>query len=405
MRNEFYETFYIIHALLIPLTLAFSALHFPPIGWWCWASLTLWIVERVWRLARFVRVNGIIRSTKGRTNLLYIASVNGETPGWKQPPAFESNVQRRRGISPGRFRDESAASETSEQRLISPTDTQGSDIASTRPRPFSIGQDTINSFRTGSSVELMSRTASPDIRTSQYSQHGLVPFSSMTGGHVPSPSQPTMIASSSRRTYMPPPGYAHATLLPGRTIRLRFIPPHHFSWAPGQHVLLSVPSVSKFSSHPFTIASVCDEEASSDEGRELVILVRARNGFTKHLWSHIERLEESGQVGDAPSSNFSSPNRGVLLRTFIDGPFGSSIRARWTSYSTVLVIAGGSGVSFAVAVLEYACMCMAGRSGKQLGGKPGSWGHNAISQIDRVRFVWIVREFCESLRIHDAEVA
>ena len=77
---------------------------------------------------------------------------------------------------------------------------------------------------------------------------------------------------------------------------------------------------------------------------------------------------------------------------YVDGPFGSSSRARWGSHSTVLLVAGGSGVSFGISVLEYVCLCIAGRDGEQLGGRSSGWGRRGFLTT-RVRFVWLVREF------------
>lgn len=195
--------------------------------------------------------------------------------------------------------------------------------------------------------------------------------------------------------YVPPPGYAHAELLSGRTIRLRFISPGFLSWAPGQHVLINIPFVSRCTSHPFTIASVCDE-CGSDADRAMVILVRAKNGWTKDLWDTVVNLVNHGQKhphSEHPIDGAEMPARGVLMRMYVDGPFGSAIRARWGTHSTVLVIAGGSGVSFGLSILQYVCMCLAGRDGRQLGGRPGGWGKKGFV-TSRVRFVWLVREFC-----------
>ncbi|RPD70283.1 hypothetical protein L226DRAFT_616325 [Lentinus tigrinus ALCF2SS1-7] len=86
------------------------------------------------------------------------------------------------------------------------------------------------------------------------------------------------------------------------------------------------------------------------------------------------------------------PSRGVLLRACVHGPYGSSVRASWGSYSTVLIVAGGSGVSYALSVLQYICLCLAGRNGRFLGGQSGGYGHPNF-KTTRVRFVWLVREF------------
>ncbi len=62
------------------------------------------------------------------------------------------------------------------------------------------------------------------------------------------------------------------------------------------------------------------------------------------------------------------------MRGFIDGPFGPAARAQCGDHLTVLLVAGGSGVRFALSVLENICMCMAGRDGRKLGGQPDGWG-------------------------------
>jgi hypothetical protein len=84
---------------------------------------------------------------------------------------------------------------------------------------------------------------------------------------------------------------------------------------------------------------------------------------------------------------------GIFLRAYVDGPFGSSIRARWGNYATVLIVVGGTGSSFGVSILEYLSLCLAGRDGQTLGGRPGGWGHKGF-KTTRVRFIWLIREFC-----------
>jgi hypothetical protein len=192
-----------------------------------------------------------------------------------------------------------------------------------------------------------------------------------------------------------PPGYAHAELLSGATVRLTFISPGCVSWAPGQHFLISIPSISRTTSHPFTVASVCDEQAPEKNGRAIIFLIRCKNGWTRRLWEYVGTNCSSG---DYPSDGTFSPGntmprKGTLLKTFIDGPFGSTIRTCWGSHSTILIIVGGSGASFGLSLLEYACLCLSGRDGKHLGGKPGMRGQGFSTQ--RIRFVWLIREYGE----------
>jgi len=149
---------------------------------------------------------------------------------------------------------------------------------------------------------------------------------------------------------------------------------------------------------------VHDYESPTDEGRLIVMLIRARNGWTQDLWNFVARMTADQSHGDL-SAPGDLPKRGVLLRAYVDGPFGSSIRARWGAYSTVLIIAGGSGVSFGLSVLQYICMCLSGRDGKSLGGRPGGWGKKSF-QTQRVRFVWLIREYgrCDSDNLQSSDV-
>lgn len=201
-------------------------------------------------------------------------------------------------------------------------------------------------------------------------------------------------ASMAGLGYCPPPGYAHAELMPGKTVRVRIVTAGFLSWAPGQHFLVHLPAVSRFTSHPFTVASVCDWQAPQTSARALVFFIRAKKGWTKDLWDTVCRLTGRG-LKYPPGERIPAcplPQKGVLMRAFVDGPFGSAARARWGEHSSVLLMAGGSGVSFALSILQYVCMCMAGRDGKELGGRPGGYGKPGF-KIRRVRFVWIVREF------------
>lgn len=196
-------------------------------------------------------------------------------------------------------------------------------------------------------------------------------------------------------TFIPPAGYGHAELLPGKTIRLAILTPECRPWAPGQHFLLSIPSINKFTSHPFTVGSVCDQQSSNPSGRILIFFIRAKAGWTKTLWDTVVALSVRDKFhcdGEEPPEGTYPPSRGVLLRTFVEGPFGSVARTDWIEYSTVLLVAGGSGVSFGLSVLVYLCLCLSGRASHSLGGSS-----KPFSRVSRVRFVWLAREFCTSL--------
>lgn len=201
-------------------------------------------------------------------------------------------------------------------------------------------------------------------------------------------------------------------MLPGRTVRLRLTTPGYQTWAPGQHFLVSIPALSRIDAHPFSVASVCDEQAAlhvaapgdEDEGsesggdlraqignggREMILLIRAKKEWTKRLWELVSSLQ--------PKVDPYSSTPGALVRVLVDGPYGSAARVRWGAYSGVLIVAGGSGAAFGLSILEFICLCLAGRDGRFLGGHPGGWGVGPQGRgrwvCKRVRFVWVVREF------------
>lgn len=319
IRRHHYEAFYFLHILFVPLTLVMSALHHPPLAWWCWAALALWVGERSYRFTWWLNTNGFLGGTQA---------------------AELSNAGKK--------------------------------------HPSQVKPDTLPMHALGQAHAV-----------------GKLPTLPRIDPNATAPAAMTGIA------YSPPPGYVHAELLPGKTVRVRIVTPGFLSWAPGQHFLINIPAISSFTSHPFTVASVCDAQSPHSSGRELVFFIRAKKGWTKDLWDTVAGLTARGMKhpkDETLPAQYRMPQKGVLMRAYVDGPFGSAARAKWGEHSTVLLMAGGSGVSFALSILEYMCMCMAGRDGRELGGRPGGYGKPNF-KTRRVRFVWIVREFSESCSI------
>ena len=357
IRTKYYEVFYGLHVLFIPLTLIFSALHHPPIAWWCWTALILWVGERLWRLGRWIYINTFLFSKP--------------TPVVKSAP-----------ISPDL------------QQTLPYRDRENWELKDMRSRHASYDQK--GGYGQSNRVSYDQMAGYGHDRRVSYDQKNGHSY-----GHSRGLSDSTLfktLVPYSRVAYAPPPGFAHAQVLSGRTIRLTFTSPGYFSWAPGQHFIITVPYISKFTSHPFTCASICDQKAPGDSGRVIVFLIRAKGGFTKQLWNTVTSLTTQFKThapSEKPPPDAELPKNGTLLRMYVDGPFGSSSRARWGSHSTVLLVAGGSGVSFGISVLEYICLCIAGRDGEQLGGRSSGWGRRGFLTT-RVRFVWLVREFGQS---------
>ncbi|EJD06301.1 uncharacterized protein FOMMEDRAFT_138344 [Fomitiporia mediterranea MF3/22] len=144
-----------------------------------------------------------------------------------------------------------------------------------------------------------------------------------------------------------------------------------FGWRPGQSAYLTVPAVTPWSwgvsieAHPFTIASI-DETVERDGGEEdeleMKFIIRVRDGFTRRLH------------GFAVSAGGS-----CAVSAFVDGPYGDPPNVYF--YPNVVLVAGGSGVSFTLPLL----LDLVRRARKE----------TPDTLCKKVKFVWYIRE-----RIH-----
>ncbi|CAK5266548.1 unnamed protein product [Mycena citricolor] len=172
-----------------------------------------------------------------------------------------------------------------------------------------------------------------------------------------------------------------------KLLRVSVLLPNRVHWSPGQIAYLSVPSVSRtpWEAHPFSIASLdtsasaSSTNSSRDEKqgelsassssssivvpspgytKEAVFFIRVHRGFTN-------RLLDAAAAAKGPAR----------FNAFVDGPYCTPPTA--LGYSSVLLIAGGSGVSFTLPLLLD--LARAARL-------------NANPCCGRVVFVWSVRE-------------
>ncbi|GAA5975943.1 hypothetical protein JCM11641_002845 [Rhodosporidiobolus odoratus] len=334
IRDRYYELFYWSHVGLVILFLAACIVHHAPLLWWPLIALVWWGAERLVRFAVFLWVNGLF-----------------EGIFFREPSSARSSRQ-----SFAKLGGQEKGDGFSEVKLGN----QGGEYP---PHPYDESREPLQ-------APVMNRSGSypPASPT-------LPPFGSPA---APSYQSSPLYASTSSPRPLPPPGFASAQLLPGRTIRLTLHVPHSIRWASGQHLLLYAPQVRFFESHPYTIASV-DERAKgvapvggnvAKKGSEIVLLIRAQGGFSKALWDHVVRHRRAS-VGAV----------GVNLRAMVSWPMGSAGRASWGAYESLLIVCGGTGISFGVSVLENACRRMVRKE------QDGKW------KTRRVRFVWIMREF------------
>lgn len=137
-------------------------------------------------------------------------------------------------------------------------------------------------------------------------------------------------------------GTTKATLetLPGSATRVTLQLARPFHFRPGQHVYLTVPSIGLWTSHPFSVAWCESSSAPSDDMEKglppspfapasttVSLIVRSRDGFTSKL--HNKALQ--------------SPSASASLNAIVEGPYSST--ASLSSYGTVLLIAGGVGIT------------------------------------------------------------
>lgn len=422
MRANYYEIFYICHVVFAVGFMVTAWLHHPPAGYWMYVTLLWWASERIVRAFKVAWINGIgftgrrpqmvmLGADKRTGRNLSVSDTSSHTLQASYPPSqvnhkddfnemdpYAADSQRgqadRRQIRRSQHYD--PVSDVFEGYTTSHPGMQLQPTKYASQERYQLSDDPYDYRQQKIEHELQSH--------SSHQSHSLS-MSTLAGsmGGIKRQPRPAMGADVAA---VIKPGYAYAQLLPGKTLRLTLRTPNPFAWQPGQYVNLCIPSVRFWQSHPFTIASAYNagfpsstafQEDAVEKGtvvrvkgeeRTIVLLIRARRGFTHALWDHV-RIEREKQIRSIEEQTGQQYIRGevcktatgVHLRAIIDGPYGSVQRVRWRVHSTIVIIAGGSGITSAMSVLEYLCSVMAGN--KQVKG----------FLVRRVRFVWMLREY------------
>ncbi|KAI1465019.1 FAD-binding domain-containing protein [Daldinia caldariorum] len=131
--------------------------------------------------------------------------------------------------------------------------------------------------------------------------------------------------------------------LPGNAVRLTVTMARPWTFKPGQHAYLYMPSISFWQSHPFSLAwSEEAEELSSDKlamNRQDVLamhkttmsfIIRGRSGMTNTLYQRAA----------------AQPEGRLMTTCLVEGPYGGEHMMH--SYGTVMLFAGGVGITHAV---------------------------------------------------------
>ncbi|KAI9809496.1 MAG: hypothetical protein M1827_006802 [Pycnora praestabilis] len=132
--------------------------------------------------------------------------------------------------------------------------------------------------------------------------------------------------------------------LPGDAMRVTLKMARPWTFKPGQHVYLYMPSVGLWTSHPFSVAWSEEEDSfSAEKGlamnrqdiletqkTSMSLIIRRRTGFTDSLYKRAER----------------GIDQKITIRALAEGPYGGSHTLH--SYGTVMIFAGGVGITHQV---------------------------------------------------------
>ncbi|KAL2795911.1 FAD-binding domain-containing protein [Aspergillus keveii] len=152
---------------------------------------------------------------------------------------------------------------------------------------------------------------------------------------------------------------ASFTPLPGNVTRVTIKNPGT-KWTPGQHFFITCHTIAPLQSHPFTIASI-------REDNQLEFLVRAEKGGTRRFFRYASKYDQV--LGNSAASD--KQTRIV----FLDGPYGRLRSPR--QFDSIVLIAGGMGATLTVPLLRDIV---------------AQWRSNShLTITKRIRFVWVIK--------------
>ena len=146
-------------------------------------------------------------------------------------------------------------------------------------------------------------------------------------------------------------------------MELEVLVPAHYTWQPGQHCFLRFPSVSPLDNHPFTIASIPHRSGINSaidlDQNILRFLIRKHSGFTRRLLHYIESHAD------------------IVPGAIVDGSYGGLPRALENAYDSVILVAGGGGITSSMPWLLHLSQMMKDQQ------------HPVVTR--HVRLVWVVK--------------
>jgi len=138
------------------------------------------------------------------------------------------------------------------------------------------------------------------------------------------------------------------------------------TWQPGAWVLLSIPKFGMGQSHPATILST-----PQSHGGDMVFLLKRQKGFTKkiHDVGVVEQVIRKAEDVTITTTEREEVQQDASYTALIDGPYGTTLwDADLTSYTTVLLIAGSTGITYTLShFLNLAERCAAAAASQSTG--------------------------------------
>lgn len=131
--------------------------------------------------------------------------------------------------------------------------------------------------------------------------------------------------------------------LPGEACRVTMDMPRPWNFKPGTHVYIYLPTITLWTSHPFSLAWSDEVPVSgTDMGEKLPSFERELVVPTKQTMSLVI-CKKSGMTNTIYQRAMRAPNRTFTVRGLIEGPYGGYDSLH--SYGTVMLIAGGVGIT------------------------------------------------------------
>ncbi|KAI1133063.1 ferric-chelate reductase [Nemania abortiva] len=131
--------------------------------------------------------------------------------------------------------------------------------------------------------------------------------------------------------------------LPGNAVRVTVTMARPWGFRPGQHAYLYMPTISFWQSHPFSLA--WSEEAENLNADKLAMNRQDILGMRKTTMSFIIRAR-TGMTNTLYERAAANPDGRLITRCLVEGPYGGE--HMMDSYGTVMLFAGGVGITHAV---------------------------------------------------------